>query len=221
MKKIVLAASALVASVSVPAAAQLADGSFEAQGAASIGNTSYCYLNNTCVLGAWTGTGNTGFVGANNADWPGAPGTDGSYHAFIQDTGALFQTFTAAATGTFALNYLDAGRSRPGYDGLHFYVPRFNGQVLEQGMTDGSTPAGQTFTEHTTRAFRLVEGQSYTIGFTGDFYDGADATSFIDRVSLISAVPEPATWALMIIGFGATGGAMRRRSKVRVSASLA
>ncbi|MBA2466428.1 MAG: PEPxxWA-CTERM sorting domain-containing protein, partial [Sphingomonas sp.] len=28
------------------------------------------------------------------------------------------------------------------------------------------------------------------------------------------AVPEPATWAMMLIGFGATGAAMRRRRKV-------
>ena len=31
------------------------------------------------------------------------------------------------------------------------------------------------------------------------------------------AVPEPATWAMMIAGFGMVGGAMRRRSKVTVS----
>nr|WP_281393330.1 PEPxxWA-CTERM sorting domain-containing protein [Sphingomonas xinjiangensis] len=33
------------------------------------------------------------------------------------------------------------------------------------------------------------------------------------RVSLVSAsaVPEPATWAMMLFGVGATGGAMRRR----------
>lgn len=30
------------------------------------------------------------------------------------------------------------------------------------------------------------------------------------------AVPEPATWAMMIIGFGAIGGALRRRQAVRV-----
>jgi hypothetical protein len=31
------------------------------------------------------------------------------------------------------------------------------------------------------------------------------------------AVPEPATWAMMIMGFGLVGGAMRRRQNVRVS----
>ena len=43
------------------------------------------------------------------------------------------------------------------------------------------------------------------------------ATSYIDNVtfSVASAyVPEPATWALMILGFGAIGGAMRRRQSV-------
>jgi hypothetical protein len=28
------------------------------------------------------------------------------------------------------------------------------------------------------------------------------------------AVPEPATWAMMLVGFGVVGGAMRRRVRV-------
>lgn len=34
---------------------------------------------------------------------------------------------------------------------------------------------------------------------------------FFDNVSVSSAVPEPATWALMILGIGVTGGALRRK----------
>ncbi len=38
----------------------------------------------------------------------------------------------------------------------------------------------------------------------------------IDNVSIdITAVPEPASWALMIAGFGLVGGALRRRSTVK------
>lgn len=37
----------------------------------------------------------------------------------------------------------------------------------------------------------------------------------------VAGVPEPATWALMILGFGAVGGAMRRRSAVRTAVSFA
>ena len=36
-----------------------------------------------------------------------------------------------------------------------------------------------------------------------------------------AAVPEPATWALMILGFGAVGGSMRRRSARKVAPHLA
>lgn len=41
-----------------------------------------------------------------------------------------------------------------------------------------------------------------------------------DNVS-IAAVPEPATWAFMIFGFGAIGGAMRRQKKANVKVSYA
>ena len=34
----------------------------------------------------------------------------------------------------------------------------------------------------------------------------------LDAVALSSAVPEPATWAMMLIGFGAVGHSMRKRS---------
>lgn len=37
----------------------------------------------------------------------------------------------------------------------------------------------------------------------------------------VAGVPEPATWGLMILGFGAVGGALRRRSAVRTSVSYA
>lgn len=37
----------------------------------------------------------------------------------------------------------------------------------------------------------------------------------------LSAVPEPATWAFMLFGFGAIGGAMRRQRKAKVKVSYA
>jgi hypothetical protein len=46
---------------------------------------------------------------------------------------------------------------------------------------------------------------------------GSDSPAFIDLddVSVVEAVssgaPEPASWALMILGFGLAGGALRRR----------
>lgn len=39
-------------------------------------------------------------------------------------------------------------------------------------------------------------------------------------VSQVAAVPEPATWAMMIVGIGAVGATMRRRAKVKTAVSF-
>lgn len=41
------------------------------------------------------------------------------------------------------------------------------------------------------------------------------------QLSQTAPVPEPATWAMMLIGFGAVGGAMRSRRKQRLTVSYA
>lgn len=70
------------------------------------------------------------------------------------------------------------------------------------------------------------------VGFSGMGFDtlrytsigsSTDAPAF-DAVRAqfsMNAVPEPATWAFMIIGFGAIGGAMRRQRKANVKVSYA
>lgn len=74
-----------------------------------------------------------------------------------------------------------------------------------------------------------VKGDNATSFFRFDAGAGAGVDSFdfnrnglsnavLFQTGAVSAVPEPDTWAMMLIGFGAVGGAMRRRSqKVAVS----
>ncbi|MEP3225470.1 MAG: PEPxxWA-CTERM sorting domain-containing protein [Parasphingorhabdus sp.] len=53
---------------------------------------------------------------------------------------------------------------------------------------------------------------------------GANVEAAIDDAQILTAmgaVPEPATWAFMIFGFGAIGSAMRRQRKVNVKVSYA
>ena len=71
-------------------------------------------------------------------------------------------------------------------------------------------------------------GNLTTINFTGQTNQGLGDESFgLDNVqvsgvaSTVSAVPEPATWAMMILGMGAIGFAMRRRQKVTTRVSYA
>lgn len=61
-----------------------------------------------------------------------------------------------------------------------------------------------------SRLSYLVGPGSYSFTITGDGAGGVPA-GFAVRLDTTSAVPEPATWAMMITGFGLVGGAMRRR----------
>ncbi|QGN56117.1 PEPxxWA-CTERM sorting domain-containing protein [Novosphingobium sp. Gsoil 351] len=45
--------------------------------------------------------------------------------------------------------------------------------------------------------------------------DSRDDGFKLGAITVSAAVPEPATWAMMLIGFGFIGGAMRSRGKVR------
>ena len=74
-----------------------------------------------------------------------------------------------------------------------------------------STPGG--FNEFAFRGIMADTPNSiYGLRFGGSYLlvtGTADGT-------VLPGVPEPATWALMILGFGAVGGAMRRRTRASV-----
>lgn len=74
-----------------------------------------------------------------------------------------------------------------------------------------ANPEGGDTTYHLSYTFAPT-GASTTIVFTGLSNQGASDEFFgIDNVTVTGAVPEPGTWAMMILGFGAAGAAIRRR----------
>ena len=63
-------------------------------------------------------------------------------------------------------------------------------------------------------------GTEWLIGAARSASDRDDGFK-LAGITAIAAVPEPATWAMMLVGFGGIGFAMRRSSKARTTASYA
>jgi len=71
--------------------------------------------------------------------------------------------------------------------------------------------------------FTTSDGVWVNFWSNGDFGNGAnygagvtDGQTVLDYAGEIAAVPEPASWALMVSGFGLLGAALRRRPSTRV-----
>lgn len=86
---------------------------------------------------------------------------------------------------------------------INFTSATLNGTPL----TPGSFPGGQTLS--ITSLATIAGTQTLVINGTS----GGDG-SFGGNISFApSVVPEPGTWALLILGFGAVGSLMRRRAR--------
>ena len=64
----------------------------------------------------------------------------------------------------------------------------------------------------------IATGTTANLTFSATKFDAFGPA--LDNVSL-GGVPEPSTWALMIVGFGVVGGAMRRRNATRTTVRFA
>jgi len=100
--------------------------------------------------------------------------------------------------------YSDTSRNLDGAN--HVFSAAYAGGV-ENGV---ALPAG-TFV-----AFEDLPAPGVFDGIGADYNYGDLAFIFGNVSAQSAAVPEPATWAMMLAGFGLVGGTMRRRQKVAV-----
>ena len=64
--------------------------------------------------------------------------------------------------------------------------------------------------------FQAINGESILnlhYAFSGGTESEADALRQVRIIPFGSAIPEPSSWAMMMLGFGAAGYALRRRRK--------
>jgi hypothetical protein len=158
------------------------------------------------VAGDATGVATTGFDGF-------APHS-GTYFAALGDTsesypyGTLSQTVTDASGQALTLSYwLASDGAQPNYF---------------DATWDGTLISGSQITN--SNAFGYIDYQFTVVGTGTDtllFHEqNVPAYDALDDVSLTAAVPEPTTWAMMLLGFMGLGIAGYRNSRNR-SAALA
>jgi len=219
MIRYMIAATALsVLPVSATAAELIVNGSFEDP---TITN-SCCSTVPPASLPGWTvGSGNVNVVNGTFASSPTNTNLafDGlQYLDLVGEggVGSLSQTFNTVAgslyTFSFAYshNLFGGGASSAS---ASFLVDSLGGTVTHNTGSNANLD-WQSFSQNFT-----ASGATTTLNFTNLTGAGSNQGILLDAVSIQSAVPEPGTWAMMMLGFGAIGGAMRhaRRRKLNLS----
>ena len=154
----------------------------------------------------FTQTGNLGFTGVIDNSFYVASGTYGAYFGPEGSTGGITQTLSTNAGQSYLISFdlRNLNGASP-----NFYNVLFDGVSLFSATNSLSFD----FTNFSTTATALGVSTELVFNFQND-------RSFfaLDNVSVTAvngAVPEPATWAMMLIGFGAMGVSLRRRRRTQ------
>ena len=156
-------------------------------------------------------------VTSNNVDIVPGPGTWGTPQDGAQmldlvgygSTGGIAQSFATTIGATYNLSFYYANNPYPsGADSAQVTVTGA-GSLLSSGFTlTTSTPSNLDWV-HFTGSF-TADSNVTTLAFN-ETAGGGNAGVFLDNVSVTGGVPEPAAWAMMLIGFSGLGALLRRR----------
>jgi PEP-CTERM motif len=128
-----------------------------------------------------------------------------------------FYSFTAESDGAFLINWAVKALQQPvGFQGWQLFWDGGN-LVIPGGDVAGSTSFGLLAGNTYTVALRNYAAVTMANGVID--LNGHQRSDFTWSISARPAVPEPATWAMLVIGFGLVGSAARRHPRQRENAS--
>lgn len=120
-------------------------------------------------------------------------------------------TAPVSGAGFFTIDYFGASGTNNLLNLAVYAGPNGTGALL------GSTTSVYFNFQNNNRYFMGVTSPTANIGsivFTRTFDNTGDTIGLDNFVSATGAVPEPASWAMLVAGFGLAGAAMRRRRSV-------
>jgi hypothetical protein len=215
MKTLILAAAAITATVASPASAA----TFSLAG--DFGNPVFQYGTVAGNTPSFFAASNCNDIGVSSLCYRGSDlyqvefkrtATELLVHPGPNDGQNSFVFFTAPTAGlyTFSVTF-NRGDSGDGVNIFSFGT----GGLTPIGRVDGTTP---TYTYAGSQYF--TAGQQVGLGVDRG---GANSTYFNDStfVSGTISVPEPATWGMMMLGFGMIGYGLRSRRKVTTRVAFA
>lgn len=212
-----LLTSGALAAFAVPASAAnlLVNGSFEAP----VVTGSCCTTTPPTPIPGWTVE--SGDVNVVTGTYFSNP--TGSNHAYDgmqyldligqSGSGVISQTFSTEVGKLYTLTFAYANNP---------FVSTASGDLSVGDLLDSITHSGSSNKDLGwvvySQNFR-ADSTSTTLRFTNTAGGGSQGV-YLDGISINSAVPEPAAWMLMILGFGLVGAAMRsprRREKAQIA----
>jgi hypothetical protein len=221
MKRFALAAAVMTVATTTPvtAADLIVNGGFEDSSEPTTTPPGWTNVGHSEGVITYAAFGTPVYQGLNYYDLGGFGDAFGPTGDGIEQT---------VATLIGSLYTLSFGLSSENSAGTTILNVLFNG-VLAQSYTqdvDGTGVFQKPFTTQTLSY--LATSSSTTISFIQGVTTGSQGNNdpLIDGVSFQTAdvtgsVPEPATWAMMLLGFAGIGHAMRRRAKVSVHTRFA